>query len=61
MDISSDAKYNKRKRSLDDQKLTNTVNMNANLYKKNKVTLSKECSFKSSLLVKWNYENPCEQ
>ena len=61
MDISRDSKYNKRKILLEDPILTNNVNMNANLHKKNRVTISKECSSKSSLLVKWNYENPCEQ
>ena len=61
MDISSDAKCNKRKIFLGDPMLINNVNVNANLYKKNRVTISKECSSKSSLLVKWNYENPCEQ
>jgi hypothetical protein len=62
MNISStEAKYNKRKRFLEDQTLTNDVNKTVNLHKKNKIIISKECSYKSSLLVIWNYENPCEQ
>jgi hypothetical protein len=62
MNISNtEAKYNKRKKFLEDQTLSNDVNKTVNLHKKNKITISKECSYKSSLLVIWNYENPCEQ
>jgi hypothetical protein len=63
MNMSTEAKYNKRKRFLADQSLitTNDFHITGNVYKKNKVTISKECSYKSSLLVKWNYENPCDQ
>ena len=47
--------YYKRRKINDDNFISKKT------FKKNKVTISKECGYKSTLLLKWNYENPCEQ
>jgi hypothetical protein len=60
MDNNTDLTYfYKRRKIYDNQSLDNVITKKS--FKKNKVTISKECAIKSSLLLKWNYENPCEQ
>ena len=46
--------------NLTEQQRLEKKKRNNKSYKKNKKTLTRECSYQSSLHVKWDYENPCE-
>jgi hypothetical protein len=61
MDNNIELRHSYKRRKINVDQLLNNNFVSKTSFKKNKVTISKECGYKSTLLLKWNYENPCEQ